>query len=207
MNSNRKTAIIVGVLFLTAMATSMIGDGLIKSILNAPNYLANVYSNKNQVIFGSLLWIINSASVIGIAVLLYPILKKENEPIALCYIGFRIIESVAFIIAVISLLLLITLSQEYIIAGTPGNSYYLTISTLVIKINYFTLLVAMIFLGICSILFCYVLYQSKLIPRLISAVGFIGYTLMLIAALLDLFGIVNTFQGAGLIYVCSRKLI
>jgi len=55
MNSNRKTAIIVGVLFLTAIAVNALGDRLIDSILNAPDYLTNFSANESQIIIGVLL--------------------------------------------------------------------------------------------------------------------------------------------------------
>ena len=75
--SNRKTAIIVGVLFILATAASILGSLVIlEPILAAPNCLSAVSENETQVIVGVLIDSINSAAVIGIAVLLYPILKK-----------------------------------------------------------------------------------------------------------------------------------
>ncbi len=80
MNSNRKTAIIVGVLFITATVVSVIEYLVIlPPILNAPDYLVNVSANKTQLIIGVLLMLINCAAVVGIAVLLFPIFKKYND--------------------------------------------------------------------------------------------------------------------------------
>ncbi|NOU75565.1 DUF4386 family protein [Paenibacillus sp. LMG 31458] len=93
MNSNKKTARIVGILFLAATAAYILGNGLIESILNDPDFLNNVYLNKTQVIIGMLLELINSAAVVGIAIMLFPILKKYNETIALGYVAFRVIEA------------------------------------------------------------------------------------------------------------------
>lgn len=67
INSNRKTAIIVGVLFLTAMVTYLLGASIIESILNAPDYLIDVFANKTQVIIGVILELINVTAVVGIA--------------------------------------------------------------------------------------------------------------------------------------------
>ena len=83
MNSNRMTAVIVGVLFLTATATTMLGDSLVVAVLNAPDYLINMYPNRTQVIIGVLIAFIDAIAVVGIAVLLFPILKKQNESTAL----------------------------------------------------------------------------------------------------------------------------
>ncbi len=120
MNSFRKTAIIVGVLFLTSTATMMLGsDELIGSILDDPDYLVNVSVNENQVIIGVLLELYCAAAVAGIAILMYPILKKQNEALSLGYVGFRIIEAVIIIFISISALSLLTLSREFVIAGAP----------------------------------------------------------------------------------------
>ncbi len=75
---------------------------------------------------------INSAAVIAIAVVLFPILKKHNEALALGYVASRIIESVILIVGHISLLSLLTLSQEYVQAGAPDASYFQTLGTLLV---------------------------------------------------------------------------
>ena len=93
MTSHRKTAIIVGVLFLIATATFFIGDSiLIESILGDPDYLMNVSENMTQMIIGVLIAFIDGIAIIGIAVFMFPILKKHCEPMALGYVGLRIVE-------------------------------------------------------------------------------------------------------------------
>ena len=69
MNSNKKTARIVGALFIIAMVTSLLGGIWLESILNAPDYLSSVSANETQVIIGVLLLLIDSAAVVGIAVM------------------------------------------------------------------------------------------------------------------------------------------
>ena len=114
MNSNKKTAIIVGALFLIAMVTSLVGGVWLESILTTPDYLRTVSANGSQVITGVLLELINCVAVVGIAVAMFPIFRKQNEALALGYVAFRVIEAAVLIAAVISPLLLIALSQEYI---------------------------------------------------------------------------------------------
>ena len=99
MNSNRKTAIIVGALFLISYLGLITGAFFfLEPILNAPDYLINVYPNATQVIIGVLLESINGAAVVGIAVMLFPILKQHNEGLALGYVGVRVIEAVLSIV-------------------------------------------------------------------------------------------------------------
>ncbi len=83
MNSNRKTARIVGALFLTAMVTSILGAGLIESVLDAPDYLTGVSANETLVIIGALLELVNGIAVVGIAVFMFPLFKKYSEALAL----------------------------------------------------------------------------------------------------------------------------
>ena len=189
MNSNRKTAIIVGVLFLTATATFMIGDSLlIESILDDPDYLINVSENKTQVIIGVLIAFIDGIAIVGIAVFMFPILKKYNEPIALGYVGFRIVEFAIILVYLICPLLLITLSQEYVKAGAPADSYFQTSGTLLLAVRYWTLQMVYIFNGLAGLMLSYLLYKSKLVPRFISVLGLIGYALLLPGTLLHMFG-------------------
>jgi hypothetical protein len=135
MNSDRKTARIVGVLFITATLASILGTfGFLEPILDAPDYLISVSANETQWIVGVLIDAINSAAVVVIAVMLFPIFKKYNQALALGYVASRIIESVILIVGSISLLSLLTLSQEYVQAGAPDASYFQTLGTLLLGV-------------------------------------------------------------------------
>jgi mannose/fructose/N-acetylgalactosamine-specific phosphotransferase system component IID len=114
MNTSRKTAIIVGALFLTAMVTSILGGTLIEPVLSVPDDLINLSSNQTQLVSGVLLELVNAIAVVGIAVLMFPILKKHAEALALGYVGIRIIEAVMQIVSDVIPLSLLTVSQENI---------------------------------------------------------------------------------------------
>jgi hypothetical protein len=131
MNTHKRTARIVGALFLIAMVTSLVGGVWLESILSAPDYLLTVSANETQVIIGVLLELANCAAVVGIAAMLFPILKEQSEALALGYAGIRVVEAAILSAAVISPLLLITLSQEYVAAGAPDAAYFQTLGTLV----------------------------------------------------------------------------
>ena len=189
MNSNRKTAIIVGVLYIAATVAgilSLVGTGPI----HAPDYLINVSANGNQIIIGALFSLIMAVSVAGIGVMMFPILKKQNEALALGYVGARIVEAVMFIATVISWLLLLILSQEYVKAGAPDASYFQTLGTLLLAVSNWVghVIVDTAVFSLGALIFYYLLYQSKLIPRWLSVWGLIGATLLLAAGLLAAFG-------------------
>jgi hypothetical protein len=96
-----------------------------------------------------------ASTIVGIAVMMFPILKKHNEPIALGYVGFRIAEFVIIIVYLIIPLLLITLSQEYVKAGDPDASYFQTSGTLFQAVRYWALRMVWIFNGLAGLMFCY----------------------------------------------------
>jgi uncharacterized membrane protein YedE/YeeE len=142
------------------------------------------------VIIGVLLLLIDSAAVVGIAVMMFPILKKHNEALALGYVGFRVIEAAIIIVASIILLSLFTLSQEYVQAAAPDASDFQTLGTLLLTVwDWALLLGIMIVFSLTALILNYLLYQSELVPRWLSGWGLIGATLLLAAGLLEIFGI------------------
>lgn len=134
INTNRKTAIIVGVLFITATIAGILSV-VFGPNLDTPDFLSNLSANENQVLIGALLEFTMAVLIAGIPIFMYPILKKYNEALALGYVVFRTIEVVFFIVCAISLLTLLTLSQEFVIAGTPDASYLKTLATLLLAVR------------------------------------------------------------------------
>jgi len=190
MTSTRKTAIIVGALFITATVTSSLYYVFVAPILDAPDYLVKVSENANQVIIGVLLYLIDNAAVVVIPIMLFPILKKHNEALALGYVGSRIIESVTVIVGHISLLSLLTLSQEYVQAAPTDPSHFQAIGALLLSIiNWSHLLSVEIVFAVTPLILNYLLFKFKLIPRFISVWGLIGAILLLAEGLLGMFGI------------------
>jgi Domain of unknown function (DUF4386) len=186
--SNKTTARIVGVLFLAATATYLSGTLLIDSIVNAPDYLIHVYPNRTQVTIGALLQFIDVACVVGICVLLFPILRKHSEPVALGYVVARIFDGAGVVVRGFAALSLIALSQQYVQAGAPDASYFQELGTLLVAQYDLAFQIAMIALGLGSIPFCYLLYRSRLIPRSLAVLGLIAYAALLSSALLEVFG-------------------
>ncbi|WP_169085126.1 DUF4386 domain-containing protein [Paenibacillus sp. PL91] len=189
MKSNKGTARVVGVLFLLATAAFMAGSGLIDSVLNQPTFLTDLYPDRMKVIAGLFLELINSAAVVGIAILMFPILKPYNESIALGYFGSRIIEAALLIVSIISPLILLALSDQYIAEGAVGDSSFLTIGNLAVRGQEMAFELAMLVLSLGSVMFCSLLYQTKLVPRALSLLGIIGYIALLASSCLSIIGL------------------
>jgi len=134
-----------------------------------------------------------------VPVMMFPILRKYNEALALGAIVFRgVLEAVTYIAIVISWLLLLTLSREYIKAGTPDASYFQLLGTLLLKAGDWIAQILAIVFSIGALVIYYLFYQSKLIPRWLSIWGLIGAILYLAAPLLVMFGFVLEILTAPL---------
>ncbi len=199
MSTENKIAKAVGALFIVTMILGMIDAYTVAPILNAS--LTDYYSNASQFYIGAFSILLMSLGVVGIAILLYPILEKHNRIIAITYLCSRVMECLLLIIGVIVYFLLVNLSQEFIRIGSPDSSCFQTIASVAVEARYSSYQVAMIILSFASIMFCYLLYKTRLIPRSISIVGVIGYASVLVSAPLDLIGMIDTTGAGGVLYI------
>ena len=196
MDSNRKAAIIVGVLFIIASAapistyffTGFLGGGIAGEPI--PDYLGNVSANERQVLIGMLIELIWALAVVGIPVVLFPILKKHYEALAHGFFSLRFIEALSTIVGSIILLTLLTLSQEFVIAGVPDASYFQTLGTLLLAAREWTFMIGSgLVWSLSALILNYMLYKSKLVPRWLSGWGLVGATLSFATYLLQFFSI------------------
>ncbi|MDQ0884109.1 DUF4386 domain-containing protein [Peribacillus sp. V2I11] len=200
MNTTKKSALIVGVLFILAAVTAIIGLILYKPILNGPDYLINGSEHANQVILGALMELILVASAIGTATTMFPILRRYNETIALWHVFFRFLEAIVITIGVISVLSLLTLSREFVAAGAPDTASFQTSGIVLKAIHDWTFMLGPLFmLGINTMMYSYIFYKSKLVPRFIPILGMTGATLVFICALLVMFGVIQQISVWGAI--------
>jgi hypothetical protein len=189
MDSYRNTGIIVGILFIIATVASILGSLSLGSILDAPNYLTSVSAHGNELIISVILFLIAAFSAFATSFMLFPVLRRHIESLAMGYVGLRLFENVFYVIGTMSLLIILTLSQKYA-AGAVDASYYQVLGTLMIALRDWAVLMGtLIFFGLGSLILNYVLYQSKLIPRWLSIWGFIGAALALLYGLLGVFGV------------------
>lgn len=190
----KKSATLIGILFLTAMVTSLLGAVLLESVIAVPDWLTTILSNRTQVYAGMYLELINAIAVIGIAVLLFQVLKVYSENMALGYLGFRIIESMVSIVAAICPLLLLTLGQQH--ADGLDSLHFQSYGHLIYAVRgYMYGLLLPIFFSLGALLFYYVMYHSRLIPRFLSVWGFVGVALMLG------FNLSGTESSLGMVFV------
>jgi Domain of unknown function (DUF4386) len=211
MNSNRKTAKIVGVLFILAAVTAVIGLNLYNPILNGPDYLLKGSEHANQVILGAVMELILVVSAVGTATTMFPLLRQYNETIALWHVCFRFLEAIIITVGVISVLSLLTLSQEFVAAGAPDPSSFHSSGIILQAIHDWTFMLGPLFmLGINTMMYSYIFYKTKLVPRFISILGMTGASCVFICSLFVMFGVFPqiSFWGAVLaVPVAANEMI
>jgi hypothetical protein len=132
------------------------------------------------------------AAIVSIPIFMFPILKKHNESLALGYVGARIFEGFFPAFNIISLLSLLSLSREFVNAAAPVASYFQTSGAIILSaLDWSSKLGGFPFV-LGTLIFNYVLYKSKLIPRWLSGWGFIGGVLYGSGVLAgDMFGLID----------------
>ncbi|MGH2361156.1 MAG: DUF4386 domain-containing protein, partial [bacterium] len=118
MNSTRKIAVLAGVFFIVAAIAAIGGLILYDPVLNRPDYIVGSGAD-TRVFLGAFLELILAISVIGTGVTLFPIVKRQNEAVALGYVCGRLLEAAIIVVGIISLLSVVTLRQD--LAGAAGT--------------------------------------------------------------------------------------
>ena len=173
MDSDRKTALIVGILFIIATASALLSFLGFMSIYDA-NYLTLVAANEVPMIIGALLFLTLAASAVGITIAMFPILKKYNESLALGYITARMFEAIFVVFGVINLVAILSLSHEFVNAAAPVVSYFETSGALLLEAFAWSGHLLDIPFVLSALLLNYMLYKAKLVPKWLSLWGFIG---------------------------------
>jgi hypothetical protein len=201
INSINYRAKIVGILFIIGTVSGILGAIIISPVLGATDYLAKFSANQNQVLAGVFLELVMAVACASIAIWLYPVLKKYSESLALGAVGFRLIEATFDFVSVLSLLLLLTLSQEFVKAGAPDSSYYQLFGEL-LKTGHNFIGPVLMLLPWCigALMYYYIFYQTRLVPRWLSAWGIIGVTLCIAASTLVLFHVIDSFSPAQIVF-------
>jgi hypothetical protein len=199
VNSYRKNAIIAGVLFIIADVVGFLSLPFLAP-MNVTNYLVSVSTNGGLVATGALLLFIGGAAAIGIAISLYPVLRKYNEGLALGAVGFRTVEGVLDIVGVMGLLLLITLSQQFVNAGAPDSSYFQTFGVLLVSGFHWVVNVGkLLAFSIGCLLYYCIFYRTKLVPQWLSGWGVVAAIFTMLSALLAMYGLIAPFSTAQIV--------
>jgi hypothetical protein len=194
VDSMRKTALAVGVLFILTFITSIGAVIAYGPVLSDPNYITGAGAD-GRVFLGAFLELFLIVTNIGCAVVLFPLLKRNNEGLALGYVGARIVECTFILIGLLSVLAIVTLRQT---ATSADAVSLLTIAKTLLAIHNWTFLLGPGFTdGIgTGLILGYLMYRSGLVSRRMALFGVVGGPLLAASGAAVLFGLIP--QGSSL---------
>ena len=192
MSPTRRISFAFGVLFLITFVTSIPALALYQPVLDDPaGYVANGGSD-NQIIFGAFLELLLIIANIATAVVIYPIVKRQNHILALGYVTARIIESAFILVGILAVLSIVTLSQQD--AGGDEGAIAYTLAAL--KDWTFLLGPGFIVGWGNGLILGYLMYASALVPRKLALLGIVGGPVLILSGILVMFGVAD--QGGSL---------
>ena len=211
MNSYRNNAIAAGVLFILADVASLSSSQFLAPIktLNFTEFSAN---QTTQALIGALLVFIAAILSVSIAISLYPVLRKFNQSLAIGAVSFRLIEAVLYIVGVVTIIFLLTLSQEFVQAGAPSSSYFQTLGAVFLSgHDWVSFGAGPIAFSLGALMYYIIFYQTKLVPRWLSIWGLVGVTLCTTSAILVMFNIIGTFSTVQIVlnfpFIFAQELV
>ena len=181
--TSRKISLAAGVLYLLTFVSIPIGV-LYMSVLNDPNYIVGSGPD-TPVIIGGILEIVVALAGIGTAVVLYPVLKRQNEALALGFIGTRVLEASTIFADVVCLMAIVTLRRSGV-----GPEALITGKTLVALYGLFRLGQNLL-PAVNDLLLGSLLYRSRLVPRILPVLGIIGAPLLIANTIVFMFGVTS----------------
>ncbi len=187
MTSLRKTALVAGVFYLITFI-SIPTLALYGPIKNHRDWILGP-GGHTAVLVGGFLEVIVALAGIGTAVTLYPVVKRQNEGVALGFVAARVLEAGLIFTGVISLLSLMTLRQDLGgAAGADAAALVTTGASHVAVYNWTFLLSQSLMPGINALLLGSLMYRSRLVPRIIPAMGLVAAPLLIASVFATLFG-------------------
>ena len=188
MNTERTTATIVGGLYIVGTVAGFLSMVVTGGLLDGPDYLNVVAANASRTMLGALLVLVMGLALAMVPAMMFPILKRQNEALAIGYVVFRgALETATSVGVATCLLLLVVVARQHADAGAAVASQFSGLGTLLVKAQDPIMAVGEIVFSLGALMFYYVLYQARLVPRWISGWGIVAGILYLTAGLIAVF--------------------
>jgi hypothetical protein len=200
MTSSRKTALVAGVFYLITFI-SIPTLAIYRPILNNQDWIISP-GGHTGVLVGGFLEVIVALASIGTAVTLYPVVKRQNEGLALGFVTSRVVEGIMIFTGVVSLLSLVTLHQNLGAAAGANTASLVAVGASHVAVYHWTFLLSQSLMpGINAVLLGTLMYRSRLVPRIIPLMGLIGGPLLIIAVFASLLGQHSSLTGLAVLPV------
>jgi len=185
MGSLRTIAIVAGGLYLLTFVTSIPTLRLFAPV-HDPGYVLGAGPDSG-VFWGALLNVICALAGAGTAVALFPVVKRQNESLAIGFVASRVIEGVLILVGVASLLSVVTLRQN---PGGADPASLVVAGTLLVSVHDWTFVLGQSLMPVVNaLLLGTLMYRSRLVPRAIPVLGLIGAPLLFASVTATIFGV------------------
>ena len=207
MESMRRTALVAGVLYLVTFLSSIPAVVLLNPVLSDSNYIVSSGAD-NQIRWGAFLDLVNALACIGTAVALFPVVKRQHEGFALGFVTTRIFEAAVIVTGVVCILAVVALRQSG--AGGADAALLVVVGRSLVAVRNATFLLGPgLMPALNALLLGTLMYQSRLVPRVIPTVGLIGAPLLLSSTIGTMFGInepVSAWTGIATLPIAAWEL-
>lgn len=197
MKTDRKKVRLTGILLILGMVAGMLS---IAPAVDSPDFLVQASENAIQVTAGAIFQFIMSVTYLGVAIALYPILRRFSKTLALGFLCFRMVAATLNIIGALVLLGILTLSQEYVKIAPGDPSYFMITGNLLRTgrdlVNHVLMILT---LSVGGLMFYFLLFRTKLIPRWLALWGLSGTLFTIAASLLILLRIIDVITTIYLV--------
>ncbi|HEX6148127.1 DUF4386 domain-containing protein [Nocardioides sp.] len=193
MDSLRKTALAVGVLFLITYVTSIAAKfGFYPPLFEDAEYVDGAGSD-TRVLWGAFAEMILIIANIGTAVFLYPILKRQHHGLALGFVTARVMESVFIAVGVLSVLTIVTMRQDFAGVADADSAGLATVGHALVALQEWTFLLGPGFVvGVGNgLILGYLMYRSGLVPRRMAVLGLVGGSLIVLSGTAVMLGVID----------------
>ena len=187
MTPDRRAAVAAGVLFVVATAASLLSTAIEHPVLTGTDYLAKIAGNTGRVSAGGLAELVAAGASAGIAISLYPVLRKRSEGLALGAVVFRALEGAMYTIGAVITLSMPTVARQYARTAVPGQDGVRAIGDALVGVRQDAILAGVFAYILGALLYYCILYRSRLIPRWLAGWGIVAELPMLVACLLASF--------------------
>jgi hypothetical protein len=191
MTYPRKLALVTGVFFvITIVASIPAALVLYVPVLDDPHYIVGPGAD-TRVFWGAFLEMITALACIGTAVALFPIVKRQNEAVALGYVAVRVLEGTLIVVGIVSLIAVVTLRQDLAGAAGADTASLVAVGKSLVAVHDATFLLGPgLLAGLGNgMLLGYLMYRSGLVPRRMALLGLIGGPLVTASGIAVLFGL------------------
>jgi hypothetical protein len=200
MDTDRRMAVVAGVLFIVATVADVLSRAVfLTPVLTSPDPLAAISESGDRVTVGVLLLLLGAGAAAGIAIALYPVLRKHSAALALGSVGFRLIEGTLYLGIVVCLLVLVEMSQAAKSETATAASAWDVPAALVLAARDALGEVAVVAFGLGAAMYYSVLYRWRLVPRWLSGWGLLAVAALMVSDVAVLVGLIEPFSPAQIV--------